>query len=391
MAELHDQEDIDALLDDMDEQERVDRLLEERRSAQRRAEIAEWKRLLSAKQKRDDYLKVIADHAPLLSVPKLERIKAPKGVDPHTWVLVVSDVHVGQRTRFEATGGLYEQSTEITWLQMRTLWSKLVELHQYNAEVDTLVILDLGDIHEGDQMRASQAQGIDMVVTQQCIEATDMLAWLYNQALTRFRQVIVKKVGGNHDRTSTKAGNAGLGELAYVDTFAWLQGAFLERLFDKSIQAGRLQITNHDSWYGTARIAGWRFAYEHGASFRTGSGSYGGVSWYPITNAARGYQEMLDGADYICMGHFHSAAVLPMKGGWGWQVMNGSFPPSTEWVQSSFKKFSRPSQTLLKLHPRTGLVQWQPLYIDTEHQLKPGQFWESQDDKENDGSVRPVE
>lgn len=367
---------VDGIFDDIEAETRSDKLLQERESALRRQEIAEWKRLLAAKQKRDDYLKVIADHAPLLNVPSLAKNAIRTTSDPHTWVLILSDIHVGQKTEIAATGGLYEQSTEITWLQFKILWNKLVELYAYNPDVTELVILKLGDIVEGDGMRVSQAHGIDSLVTLQTINATDMLSWFYQQAMTMFK-VRVLSVGGNHDRTSQKAGNAGLGENGYIDTFSWLQDAFLERLFTKAIANDRIRMTNHDTFYGAAKIAGQRFVYEHGASFRAGTGSYGGVGYYGITAAASRYQEMLDGADIIAFGHYHQSAVLPIKGGWGWQVLNGAFPPSTEWVQSSFKKVGRPSQTLLKMHPRTGLVSWQPIYLDTEHQVKPGEFWDT--------------
>jgi predicted phosphodiesterase len=372
------QNSVEQELDEFLQADRSETLVRERESALRRQEIAEWKRLLSAKQRRDDYLRVIADHAPLLGVPKLAKASPIHVADPHTWVLVLSDIHVGQRTRVEATGGIYEQSTEITWMQFKILWDKLVELYSYNPDITELVILKLGDVVEGDGMRVSQAHGIDSLVTQQTIDATDMLSWLYQQAMTLW-PVKVYSVGGNHDRTSQKAGNAGLGENGYIDTFSWLQDAFLERLFTKSIVDGRISLTNHDSFYGAAKIAGQRFVYEHGASFRTGSGSYGGVSWYPISAAARSYMEMVDGADIVAFGHYHNSAVLPIKGGWGWQVLNGAFPPSTEWVQSSFKKVGRPSQTLLKMHPRTGLVSWQPIYLETDHMIKPGDFWDTID------------
>jgi hypothetical protein len=72
------------------------------------------------------------------------------------------------------------------------------------------------------------------------------------------------------------------------------------------------------------------------------------------------------------MGHFLTPALLPM-GARGWQVLNGSLPPSTPFVQSRYKRVTRPTQVLLDLHPDVGLVSWRPIYLDHGPQ---GAYWE---------------
>src|SRR5207253_2189896 len=139
--------------------------------------------------------------------------------------------------------------------------------------------------------------------------------------------VRVHNVGGNHDRTSPKPGLAGLGQLGFHDTYAWLAGEYIRASHSQAIKEGRLAITNWESAFGYDIIAGQRTVFEHGASFKTSTGSYGGVPYYPIANAAGKYREMLDGADLVVFGHHHIPALLPM--GRGWQVLNGSFAPST--------------------------------------------------------------
>jgi hypothetical protein len=352
------------------------KLLREKQDAQRRADVAELKRLTSAENHRQDALKIIHEHVPLLEPPKLRAYKPLRKTPRHTWAPVISDWQMGQLTKLGATGQMFEQTSAITKRQVKDFWTKIEILHEIektSKHIEELVIFSLGDLLENDQMRVSQAAGVDSLVTQQAIDVTDLEAWLLNQALARFPKVRLLHVGGNHERTSSKAGNAGLGELGYTDTYSWLIGEFLRRMFERAIDSGRLEIVNHESFFGAAVVAGQRCVYEHGASFRASTGSYGGVSFYSIANAAAGYQKMLDGADLVLMGHHHRAMVLPM--GWGWQVMNGALPPSSDFVQSNFKGYGRPSQTLLDLHEQVGLVSWWPLYLETPSMLRPGDFW----------------
>lgn len=355
------------------------RLAAARADAQRRSDLSDLRRLTSVENHRQDVLAAVREFAPLLSVPKVEPIRraGEKGLPHHTWGLVISDWQLGQKDTLAGTGNVFEQSTEITKAQVREMWERVERLHdiQRNAKVvDELVIFSLGDLLENDQMRASQAGQIDSLVTRQAVDVTDLEAWLITQALARFPKVRVLHVGGNHERTSPKPGNAGLGELGFTDTYSWLIGEFLRRMFEKSIDSGRLEIVNHESFFGTAIVADLRCVYEHGASFRSSTGSYGGVSYYSIANAAAGYQKMLDGADLTIMGHHHVPMLLPM-GGWGWQVMNGALTPSSGYAQSNFKGYRRPSQTLLDLHPKRGVVGWHPLYLETPNMVRPGQFW----------------
>lgn len=693
------------------------RIAQEREDAQRRLQVRELKRLLSAEAIKQDMLSMIAQHAPLLTPPPLYVYEGSSARPEHTWVLVFSDLQYGQKTTLEASGMVFEQSSAVAKAQFSLLRDKLellLQLEYATKNVKELVVLDLGDNHEGDSLRVSQATKVDAPVTVQCIETTDLITEFVTWALTRFPKVRYLKVGGNHDRISQKPGTAGLGELSMIDTFAWLQGEFLRRLFGRSIEDGRLSLTNHESWFGAAHIAGQRFVYEHGAclddssemltaegwkrheqltdgelvacwddktgllswkplmgvsryehdgpmiqikqrgmdqlltpnhraytryqmypksgkshgmvkradelrardslplsarwesygsygtyddglrlglflsegwlsqgprgkprihlaqsvrknpavcdeirrvfsdcnisdsvrtsgftgqlesmievyvpvaqrdffdhwapnkvpntalltewsqqaleglrvgmlmgdgdsrtqsnftqkdgpianlfsavcvrlgyrvtgqnhgqdgitrtkvyglrggggygkasqvtqwtarirknpetihytgtvwcpevptgafvarrngnsfitgnSFRSSTGSYGGVSYYSIANAAGGYMRMLDGADMVVFGHFHQPMVLPIKGGWGWQVVNGAFPPSTEFVQSNFKGFGRPCQLLLDFHDDYGMVGSRPIYLETENMIKPGEFWAKVKERED--------
>jgi len=362
------------------EDEHQRRLRHEAEVAELRSLNAEIKRRQSAIAAREAYMQTIAAHAPMMaSVPTLERVgrRTSKSKPVHTWGLMISDMHMGQKTEAESTGQLFTQSSELCLQQIKTLTNKIERLHWFASKykhIERLWLPVLGDIVEGDGMRASQHTKIDALVTRQTVEAAKQLASLIEVALHLFPEVEVDMVGGNHDRTSQKAGDGGLGELGYEDTYAWLMGAFLEWHFDKAIKSGRLKFTNWSSFFGGHVVYGRKFVFEHGCSFKTSSGSYGGIGWYPIQNAAGKYAQMLDGADFVLFGHFHRAAVLPF--GRGRQLLNGAFPPSTAWVQSSFKTVVMPEQMMFEMHPEHGFCGYQPISLPHEGLAEPGAFWE---------------
>lgn len=359
-----------------------DSLRRAREDAQRRQQIAELKRLVSAENSRQDNLRLVRDLVVMGEPPKLRPApKAPARSPRHTHALLTGDWQMGQLTKMGSTGGIFEQTSAIAKRQVVEMWRVMEILHRLHAaakHVEELVLFDLGDMVDGDQMRPTQAAEVDAPVTRQAIDVFDLQAALINQALALYPKVRFLKVPGNHDRTSHKAGNAGLGELSYIDSYSWLLGEMQRRMFERSIDAGRLEVINAESFYITTEIAGLRTVAEHGSSFKTSTGSYGGVPYYPIANAARGYREMLDGADLIIMAHHHKAMVLPMSGGWGWQVMNGALTPSSSWIQSNFKGYGRPSQTLLDIHHEKGITGWHPIYLEQPEHMRPGTYWKQQ-------------
>ena len=294
----------------------------------------------------------------------------------HDWVLNFSDWHVGQSTPIQTTGGVYEQTTEITRWQVEKMVNALRSIHDIQSkgyDIRKILVVFNGDLVEGDSMRASQARGIDRVVTQQAVEVFDLMGYTLRQLLTfpGVQQLEVHNVGGNHDRTSQKAGNAGLGELDYVDTYSWLVGTLLGRALEKE---PRITFKNWDTYFGYTTFCGLKVIFEHGSSFRMSTGSYGGIPWYPVVNAANKLTDMLGGGDLVLFGHLHQPAVVPIKQK-TWVVINGALPATTSYVQSTMKALREPTQWLLNLHEEHGVVEFHPLYAPPESFQPAGHIW----------------
>jgi len=359
----------------------MDQAIERETNRLRNQELTrELSQLQRTEAKRQQYIRSIeqslAPYAPTELVPASLQYD---DLSPHSWVLQFSDWHVGQSTPIQTTGGVYEQTTEITRWQVERMVNALRSIHsvQKNGyEIKKILVVFNGDLLENDQMRASQARGIDRLVTQQAVEVFDLMGYTLRQLLTfpGVEEIEVHNVGGNHDRTSQKPGNAGLGELDYVDTYSWLVGSLLTRALSDE---PRIKMTNWETYFGYTEFCGQRIIFEHGSSVRLGVGSYGGVPWYPVVNGANKLMDMLGGAELVMMGHVHQPAVLPIKQR-TWLVMNGSLPATTSWVQATMKSVREPTQWLLNLHEEHGVVEFHPIYAPPASFRRDGSIWTPQ-------------
>lgn len=296
------------------------------------------------------------------------------GLPEHEMILVTGDWHTGQQTRIHETGGIYEQNVETTRQQVFKLFDRvqrLLAIQANGVRVKKLHLIGLGDLIDGDDMRPSQHRQVEDVMTVQTVQAFDLFTWLIRQLLTVVEEVEVDMVGGNHDRTGRNKGNAGLAELDYADTMAWLIGEFTQRKF---VDEPRVKVRNWSTFFGYKLVAGQRLVFEHGSSIKWNAGSYGGVPWYGVSQLPAKYAAMLGAADITLMGHGHRPAVLP--DGRGWLVINGALPATSGYEQSSFKTVRRPLQWLLNVHEEHGLVGWQPIYLDVPGTILPGTVWE---------------
>lgn len=345
-----------------------------------RANQRELRKITSQEHRMRRYEAVLTDALTAYEPTDLAAPSPTEGKPVHEDILLTSDWHIGQKTRLEETGGLYEQDVATARAQVAKIWKAVERTHAIESSgraIQKLHLPFIGDLVEGSNMRPSQHRKIEDVVMVQLVEGFDLLAWLIRQTLTIYPEVEVDVLGGNHDRGTAKAGDAGLGELSYVDTFSWLAGAFLERVLANDIETGRLKIRNWTTFFGFKEILGLKAVYEHGSSFKWSTGGYGGVPWYGVSNLGPKYASMLGGADLIMIGHGHRPAILP--NGRGWIVANGALPATSTYVQAGQKVVSRPQQWRLSVHEKFGITNFTPIYADVPEALLPGMVWESPD------------
>ncbi len=360
-----------------------ERTLDERIEAEReKLRANELRRTLTqlgrGAAKRKEYVEAIKEVLTPFEPSEVFPIKTSETETTVEWAVCLSDWHIGQKTSIEDTGGIYEQTLEVSRLQVDKLITALTRIfyESKGKTVKKLWVLILGDIVEGDAMRPAQLREIEMPVVKQTVEALDLITYFLSTMLQfpGIEELVVDVIGGNHDRTSSRPGNAGLGENDFVDTYAWLVGAMLQRAFEDD---PRVKVTNWETFFGTRTFGGLRHAFEHGASMRLGGSSYGGVPFYPIVNAARQYESMLGGVDMVWLGHLHTPYILPL-GQRGHIVGNGSFPATSRFIQSRYKSLRRSQQWLAEFHRTVGVTAFRALYVDIGLPT-PGEVWEKKD------------
>lgn len=339
-----------------------------------KAEAAELRKLTADAAKSDQMRRLLTEH---LGTWRPTPYNPPSGLHEdradHLWVLNISDWHIGQETSKDSTGGLFEQNTGMARAQVQLLLQVLREiLRDGGREVRKLLVILNGDIVEGDDMRNSQHTGIDLLVMQQTVEAFDLLRWFLDGLLELFPEVVVSSVGGNHDRTSRKPGSAGGGELGYVDSHAWLIGEMLTRWYSQT-EPTRMKVINWPTYYGRLVFGGHRFVHSHGADIKWSTGGHSGIPWNAISVAAGKYDQMVGGFDALFLGHGHIEAKLPL-GRQSHVFLNGALPPSTDYIQSSFKAERRPVQQL-SMWNKHGMVAYYPVYLEVGNRVSSAELW----------------
>lgn len=346
---------------------------DEEARAERRAEMKELRTLRTASVAREQYTATIAEHlgsyTPTVYDP-------PEGLRDdhadHLWVLHLSDWHIGQQIEGSRTGGLYYHDLAVAQEQVAKLRQVLWEIMRDGGrKVRKLLVIVNGDIVEGDDMRPSQHREIEMLVTEQTMEGFDLLRALLDSLRPMIEEeIVVSNVGGNHDRASRRPGNAGLAELGYVDSYAWLIGAMLQRWYAND---PTITVHNWETFFGRLVFGGHKLVHSHGSDVNWSTGGYAGVPWNAISMAGKKYASMLGEFDGLFFGHGHIPAWLPVDPA-SHIFMNGSLPTSTGYVQSKFKAVRRPVQQLI-MYNRHGAVANYPLYLDVGQAASADEIW----------------
>ena len=339
-----------------------------RQRAYRLSEIDHLKKLTERKAVINEWRDALRDAALTIEPPKLiPALREIKKFDDEVAVLVIGDVHVGQHTPARLSAG-YTQTIEVTREQFTRLGEKLLQAWEIQSKSilwKELRIIDLGDDVEGSGMRASQHRFADPLVTQQTAAYGRMLADLILTALQVFPKVIVERIPGNHGRTTERAGIAGLSDLDPSDSFDALAGLFTIEILRDAIAQKRVEIINHEGFWGVSEILGKRIIFEHGASLRTSGGSWAGIPFYGIHRAASNYRDLEGEYSMLFLGHYHKAYMLPVGFG-AHAIGNGCFPPSSPFVAGALHGAIRPTQMLLSVHKDVGMTMAKYLYLDTD-------------------------
>ena len=289
---------------------------------------------------------------PVTPPPKVTP-SAPSGTE-HTLVALLSDVHVGEVVRPEETNNLSAYDMELFDERM-DIWTNkvvdLVSLRRSQLYIPKLELFMLGDIVSGDiheELENTNAGSIiDQVVT-----ATHRIASSILVLAQHFDEITISCVAGNHGRMKRKP------YYKHKQPANWdvLIGQMLRLILRHQKNVSFIIPGSH--WM-MREVPGCRFLLMHGDGIK----GWSGIPWYGVQRAVSSFLEMI-GRDVMfdraVMGHFHNPVDTE-----NWHI-NGCFKGGDEFSIGAIFAANRPSQTLLYVHPRHGVVGTERVYLDGE-------------------------
>ena len=288
-------------------------------------------------------------------------------------VLMLSDIHYGEKIDRDQTGGVNEFNAKIAEARIKRLALTTVDLcenHMGRAGVKYpgLVLCLGGDLIGGDIHDELMATN-DRTPQQSVNELTDILAATITTLVNYFGRIFVISVVGNHGRSTKKLHNKG----RVFTNFDWVISCNLERYFreDKRVQ---FMIPNEADAY--FQVFGTRFLLTHGDSLgvKGGDGIIGALG--PIARGTMkiGNSERQIGRDidYVLGCHYHQLLWLPNA------IFNGCVKGYDEYARLALRvPYSPPQQALFFVHPEHGITARWAVFLEQRQSSTQNKVWVS--------------
>ena len=298
----------------------------------------------------------IVDKMVPLGLPKAPSVRPfkQKAGTPEAVVLLLSDAHVGLKFNREETGDLNEYNKHIFHkraMNLRQAVVDIVGLHSKLYRLPELHVLCLGDLVQGTMLGGAWGPAyVGEEITDQVRLAADAISESLSTWSTMFDMVTFDGVVGNHGRAGASKNSDRI--QANFDNFVY-DGIRGRMSLHKNVS-----VSENRSWWGKRRVNNVDFAFMHG-DFSRGAGSING-----IIREEQKIQAMLGNFDILCIGHFHTFSEIETPR--GRILVNGSFVGGDVYSMQQLAAKSRPTQTLLGVHPKHGITWKYNLDLDTK-------------------------
>jgi|TARA_Y100000310_G_scaffold279536_1_gene298717 hypothetical protein len=277
--------------------------------------------------------------------------------------VLLSDVHVGEYNDPNLTSGLTSYDFD-TFLQAAdTLEERLLffkKLYGRAWRIDKLVVNFLGDLVTNENLFLGQALQVDRIITDQVFEAAHRFGCMLRNWASRFREIEVYAMPGNHGRIGKK------GELHWRSNLDYMAYRVMSALV-KEVKNIRWVIA--EGPFIIVQHGDFNFLIHHGDSI-----GGGGVTRGNLVNLERKVHHFSQMADvpihYSLTGHFHRSASIALAGG-GRIIANGSFPGGSSFSVEKIGDCQVPAQKLLLFHPTMGVHSETDLILGERLTLSP--------------------
>lgn len=314
---------------------------------------------LMAKQSRTQQLLETVEEALHAIPPKKFTPWAPpkaKSDTPQDAIVLLSDVHAGQVVFPEEIGGMNAYNHEIFLRRFEDFERGTYEIirHQQSAfPVETMSVLSLGDLIEGDGIFKSQRLFVDRDLMKQVFETAQRVAEFLVRSLQVVKTVNVHAVPGNHGRIHSK------GEDKTYVNWDYVVMKTVE-LYCKEY-ADRIHFNIPESFFIITEIGGHNWLLYHGDDVK----SWAGIPWYGIQRAIGEWIQIFNTMgktfQYAAQGHFHREAKIDVAA--GEVFINGNWVGTNE-HSLHMRAVGLPKQLLLFSHPQYGVTSRHPIFLE---------------------------
>lgn len=281
-------------------------------------------------------------------------------------VLLLSDLHIGQRFGPEETDGRSAYSPLIFLSRLQYLETRLSEL-AWMIPSASLHLLFLGDIVHGMLQHSAEREETLLLIDQFSLAIHSLFGFL-SKLSGIFPKVVIQAVSGNHGRfphqrkMPTVARHSNFDSLVYRGLEAMCQAAKMSQITFRLHPASRQIVA----------IGGSNIHMLHGDQIRGGGEvPHRGMTKEAASVTFRQAANAGTPVDLYVMGDKHRPMSVPVGG--GQYIVNGSFPGSDQFGMNFIPV--RPSQTLFWIAEGQGKTLQSEILLDLAPALKnPGQF-----------------
>lgn len=271
---------------------------------------------------------------------------------PETMVVLLSDVHVGKLVDPEWVGEGFAYNTSIFHDRLAVWQRKVVELKSIHARafpIPKLVILLLGDLIDGVDMRRGHGHRVDInSATKQVLVLVQALSRTFADLATVFESVEIVSVPGNHGRVGEYGVNLAM------DNWDFMAGKMLELTL--GLQRN-VSVRVRSQKFDLLQIGPLTTYIAHGDDVGSGGGGFAGIPTYGIARAAAKDTGMHGHIfDLYAIGHYHRAQDLELDA--GRVMLNGAWDGGDDFSVNKLKATSVPTQWAFGVHPEHGMT-WQ--------------------------------
>lgn len=302
----------------------------------------------------------IVSNSPPIALPSFKiRYKHKSGRTPEHVVLLLSDLHVGQKFTNKDTGGLNEYNPELfvqRAVALRDSLAYIYELHSELYDLPELHVLAMGDIVQGTNTAGEWGGAYNSLsVDAQAMLASKTISDMLSTWSAFFKKVNFVGVVGNHGRggpKNTEKISANWDNMVY------------HSVQNKMSSHKNVVVDYTDAWWRQLNINGTEIMMVHGDNVRG--------TLNQLLYEEQRLQGLLCGRSgryfsILCMGHFHTHEEVETS--LGKILVNGSFVGGDIYSMHKLRVNSRPTQVIFGVHPRHGMT-WK-YSLDLDYASRP--------------------